>query len=116
MTAGKPHGQMEGVIRIMVARFVAPCGHRFASEAAAKRHERKRTCFLLPALRTCKTCVHSRRVRDDNGAPEPYTHTWTTNECGNPDPNLNWEDIPQAHPKTDDLKRDCPGWEWKETK
>jgi len=113
VSQGKPHGAMQGVVKIIVARYVAPCGHRFASLGAAKRHEKARTCFLLPVLRTCKTCGHNRRVRDDNGAPEPYFQSWTRNECENPDETLALESIPSAHEKTPDLKRDCPGWRWK---
>ena len=50
---GKMPGVLAGVTKIMVARYVAPCGHRFTSRSAAKSHEAAATCWKLPALKTC---------------------------------------------------------------
>lgn len=48
---GKMPGVLAGVTKIMVARYVAPCGHRFTSRSAAKSHEAAATCWKLPAPR-----------------------------------------------------------------
>lgn len=112
-TRGNPLGQTSGVQKIMIARFVAPCGHRFTSKRAAEQHEQWAKCWFLPVVRSCKSCVHMVRVRDDNGMPEPYNDGRVVNECRYPSDDLTWEDIPDANPKVNDVKRDCPAWQWK---
>ena len=109
---GNMPGQLAGVSKVMVARYVAPCGHRFTTRASAAAHERSATCWKLPALRTCQSCKFNRVIRDSNGMEhEPaFLETFLTRECTRP--NFDPDELTPVRSGVTDLFRDCPGWEF----
>ena len=112
LSRGNMPGQLAGVSKVMAPRYVAPCGHRFATRGAAEGHEHKATCWKLPALRTCQSCKFNSVEWDSNGMEdEPaFLDTFLTRECTRPD--FDTEELIAVRPGITNLFRDCPGWEF----
>lgn len=101
---GKMPGVLAGVTKIMVARYVAPCGHRFTSRSAAKSHEAAATCWKLPALKTCQSCKHSKVM----SYKEDGQRYWER-DCKRRD--IDVDSLPPVHENAPDVLTECPGWE-----
>ena len=89
-----------GITRVMAPMFIAPCGHRFITLAAAEQHERAATCWKLPVLQTCKSCKHSRIYKTEDGRER---------ECRNP--KVEEDDALRVRPEIHDLYAKCTWWE-----
>ena len=57
-----------------VTRYYAECGHGFWKKEACLRHEKANTCWMLPSVRTCKTCRYGEYLpyEDDTGCGGYY--------------------------------------------
>jgi hypothetical protein len=96
-------------IKILVTRYQAECGHRFSRKASAEGHEQRATCWKLPVVRTCLTCVHTRVFWDSYGVEG--SPRWRDRECQNPA--MEPEDFKPAHDKAQNVCIGCPKWEAK---
>jgi len=92
--------------QLQITISVADCGRRFRTDGRARNHEVR--CWKSPALKTCKTCKHARRVpyEDDTG-DGGYL------ECSNEA--MDYDDFTPAHEKAQDVCINCPKWEQKTT-
>ena len=93
---GKMPGALSGITRVMAPVFIAPCGHRFVTQASAEQHEKAATCWKLPVLKTCKSCKHAGKYAGER-------------ECRHPE--AEEDDTLRVRPEIPDLYANCPWWE-----
>lgn len=101
---GKMPGTLAGITRVMAPVFIAPCGHRFVTQAQAEAHEEQATCWKLPALKTCKSCKHSYVWKYTDEGRISYER-----ECKRTD--IDIDALPPVHEDAPDVLTQCPGWE-----
>lgn len=95
----------------IVKRYYTDCGKEYKTKKGCENHEYYCKCWTNPKYKTCLSCKYKNLVYDSNGMElEPqFLQTWTTNDCKNPEMNLNTMFTP-AHEKADYICINCPKW------